>query len=237
MSHYQEPRINIPHAGNRGLQVRHTRHIPHAGNRGLPIQPDPPTRDMNIPHAGSRGLPVVPDPPMLPSPLAGSTNPIFNVPHRASPFDPHPDLHPPPMQSFIPHNGQAVPLNAFGSLGHAYGFEIPHTENLSEAYRLRGEHIKPTPHMPPCVVPDYEGEVVRKHARQQCLPVLPISTVNTTASVRNLDNVDYYNTQGCEFVYTDPEKELPSVEKLAMSRRDAGGARPYDGFDYDLRVA
>ena len=164
-------------------------------------------------------------------------NPVFNVPHPTSPFDPHPDLHPPPMQTFLSDGKGAVPLNAFGTLGHAYGYEIPHTENLSEAYRLRGEHIKPTPHMPPCDVPAYEADVVRKHAQRQCLPVLPISTVNTTRSVRNLGNVDYYDTRGCEFVYSDPEKELPTVKKLAMSRRDAGGARPYDGFDYDLRVA
>ena len=132
-------------------------------------------------------------------------------------------------------------FNQFPAL--PFGHEIPHRENLVEpmVHRLRGEVLKPTPHLPPCKslsATDQDPSYVQ-HCKSE---LLEVNKVLENAPVRNAAPVEYYNSDhisNCQIYPKTPlvapfENHSNVSNDLALSRRDAGGQRPYVDDFVDL---
>ena len=181
-----------------------------------------------IPLSGNHGLQQIPAylqplPPVLPP---------------TSAFDPHPDIHlrSTPSVSYYNADQKRLTIDApNGFAGMPYGFEIPHDEHLVQplVHRLRGEVLKPTPHLPPCN--NDRGKVLAARALgQHGCPVIPVSRTNVAPGGAK-QRAEFYgpeHTRGCEF-FPDGSGMPPLVtdSTTPWTRISAGGARPYESFD------
>lgn len=147
-------------------------------------------------------------------------------------------MHPraqPPVLHHDPRTNKTVHVMApNGFAANASGHEIPHHAHLVQPLlnRMRGEFLKPTPHMPPCSNDICKVSAAKKLG-QAGYPVIPLSTNASTRAVKR--RVEFYgeeHTRGCEFFpHNFNPGSIGADGTTPFTRVEAGGARPYERYD------
>lgn len=164
--------------------------------------------------------------PQQPSSLP--TKSVFDPPAIVHPRATPPGLHYDPKTNKTKH---VVAPNGFSASTHRD--EIPHNDHLVEpmVHRMRGEVLKPTPHMPPCKNDAGKVSAAKKLGQSGC-PVIPLSTNVPTSAVKR--RVEFYgeeHTRGCEFFPSAIGMLASEDTTTPITRVEAGGARPYERYD------
>lgn len=172
--------------------------------------------------------------------MSGAPNHVLLPPALppTSAFNPHPDIHPSgiPSTAYYDLASKRVVGDAPNGFAHTpHGPEIPHNDHLVQPLvnRLRGEVLKPTPHLLPCQ--NDRGKVLAARAlAQHGCPVIPVSRTNVApgGARRRAEFYGPEHTRGHEFFPDGSGMPPLTVDTTTpWTRVSGGGARPYETFD------